>query len=156
MGHADAMFAPDGYQYGVRFTDGSVMHRWNGRTQREHVEREAARWMAQAREHGNTWDQIDPVRRLPGEKWHTYEEQPMSRNRTRTTRPLVTGNEPVDPTTKPDPIYAMTCNDAKAPYGYPGHTEPRYYLQEGWPPPMEEAPAWTPWAERHRVEQEAI
>ena len=33
--------APDGYQYGVRYADGSVAHGWNGRTQldraQEHI-----------------------------------------------------------------------------------------------------------------------
>lgn len=32
---ADSRIGPDGYQYGVRFHDGSVGARWNGRTQRE-------------------------------------------------------------------------------------------------------------------------
>ena len=68
--------------------------------------------MAQAREHGNTWDQIDPVRRLPGEKWHTYEEQPMSRNRTRTTRPLVTGNEPIAPDVRARRLHFIPCDSS--------------------------------------------
>jgi hypothetical protein len=35
-------FAPDGYRYGVMFGDGSIRTRWNGRTQRERAEEEAA------------------------------------------------------------------------------------------------------------------
>jgi len=32
---ADARFKPDGYHYGVRFSDGSVAAYWNGYSQRE-------------------------------------------------------------------------------------------------------------------------
>lgn len=35
-------FAPDGFQYGVRFHDGSVSHQWTGRTQRKRAEEELA------------------------------------------------------------------------------------------------------------------
>ena len=67
----------------------------------------------------------------------------------------------VDPMSKPDPLYALTCNLNRVEYGYPGHREPRFYLKEGWPPPkelepMEEAPAWVPWSERHRIEEDAL
>jgi hypothetical protein len=34
-------------QWGVMFHDGSVMHRWNGRTQRERAERAAREWAKQ-------------------------------------------------------------------------------------------------------------
>lgn len=40
----------------------------------------------------------------------------------------------IDPMSKDDPLYAVTCNLFHVHYGYPGHTPPRYYGQEGWPP----------------------
>jgi len=39
----DSRYTPDGYRYGVRFSDGSVRAIWNGKTQRERAEEEAAR-----------------------------------------------------------------------------------------------------------------
>lgn len=59
--------APDGYRYGVQFTDGSVRHVWNGRTQRQHAESEADRL---ARLY--TPDCIVAVRRVPGQDWEVY------------------------------------------------------------------------------------
>lgn len=41
------MLAPDGYRYGVMFNDGSVMHIWNGATQRQHAEDAAAEMLLQ-------------------------------------------------------------------------------------------------------------
>lgn len=38
-----------------------------------------------------------------------------------------------DPMSKPDPIYAVTCNEHRRVYGYPGITTPVYYGQKGWP-----------------------
>ena len=73
-------------------------------------------------------------------------------SRKRTTRPL-DYTEPVDPMTKPDPLYALTCNLNRVEYGYPGISQPRFYGQDGWPPlpeldPATEAPPWVPWAAR--------
>lgn len=39
--------APDGYQYGVRFNDGSIRDSWNGRTQRERAIAELVRLRAE-------------------------------------------------------------------------------------------------------------
>lgn len=56
---------PDGYLYGVRFGDGSVLHSWNGRTQRDRAEEKAAK----LREHF-TRDTFEVVRRrAPGDEW---------------------------------------------------------------------------------------
>jgi hypothetical protein len=74
----DARFAPDGYQYGVRFNDGSVATGWNGSTARQRAEEEARRivaaqvaWLAKR---GSTrpHDRIEPVRRSPDGDWETY------------------------------------------------------------------------------------
>ena len=51
----------DNYKYGVMFNDGSVMARWNGRTQRQRAYEEYARCKA---EYSN--DNIRFVRRLIG------------------------------------------------------------------------------------------
>lgn len=67
MAHSDARVAPDGYQYGVRFNDGGVLARWNGRTQRERVEEAAARWAKIYYP-----DNIVPVRHRLKEPWETY------------------------------------------------------------------------------------
>jgi hypothetical protein len=56
--------APDGYRYGVMFSDGSVSERWNGRTQREQAQRDAD---DAAREYAP--DRITLARRKPGEPW---------------------------------------------------------------------------------------
>jgi len=39
----DSRYGPDGYRYGVRFSDGSIRCIWNGRTQAERATEEAAR-----------------------------------------------------------------------------------------------------------------
>jgi hypothetical protein len=61
MGNA---FAPDGFRYGVMFSDGSVREHWNGRTQRGHAEAYAR--MMRANYPG---DHITLARRPPGGRW---------------------------------------------------------------------------------------
>ena len=56
--------APDGYQYGVRFMDGSVAARWNGRTQRQRAEE----YLAYLREEYSP-DRFSLVRRRPDGPW---------------------------------------------------------------------------------------
>lgn len=84
MTHADQRFDREGFQYGVRFADGGVLARWNGPTQRQRAEAEAARIVVRQRawleEHG--WrrdpDLIVPVRHRDGEPWETYGDDPWS------------------------------------------------------------------------------
>jgi hypothetical protein len=57
-------YAPDGYRYGVMFSDGSVAERWSGRTQREQAQHKANQ-SAAIFPHSN----ITLARRLPGEPW---------------------------------------------------------------------------------------
>lgn len=64
MGDVTNYLAPDGYRYGVMFNDGSVLDRWNGRTQRERASEAAERW---AREFAP--DNITVARRRHGEPW---------------------------------------------------------------------------------------
>lgn len=71
-GAADARTAPDGYQYGVRFGDGSVSAKWNGRTQRARAEADAARIVADQMARVGRHDPIVPVRRRRGGPWETY------------------------------------------------------------------------------------
>ena len=62
--------APDGYRYGVMFTDGSVAEYWNGRTQRERAEEYAAKVVAdQTAWSGGRHDHITLARQRPGEPW---------------------------------------------------------------------------------------
>lgn len=63
-----ARLAPDGYQYGVMFSDGSVWDRWNGRTQRERAAATAAILRDQYPP-----DNITLARRLPGQSWERVE-----------------------------------------------------------------------------------
>lgn len=56
--------AYDGFQYGVRFGDGSIRASWNGRTQRDQAEAEVERL---SKEYAP--DRFALVRRLPGEPW---------------------------------------------------------------------------------------
>jgi hypothetical protein len=61
-------YAPDGYRYGVMFYDGSVRHIWNGKTQRQRAEEEAA--LLDQEYHR---DNIHPVRRAYGSRvWTDY------------------------------------------------------------------------------------
>ena len=61
---ADNYYAPDGYRYGVMYHDGSVSSRWNGATQRQQAERQAA-------EDARTYhpDDITLVRHESGGAW---------------------------------------------------------------------------------------
>lgn len=61
------LLAPDGFRYGVMFGDRSIRQRWNGRTQREHAEAEAARL---AREYPGS--HITPARARPDGAWERY------------------------------------------------------------------------------------
>ena len=57
--------APDGYRYGVRFeSDGTVVSRWNGRTQRDRAQAERDRL---ARVFAP--DRFTLVRCVPGADW---------------------------------------------------------------------------------------
>jgi hypothetical protein len=75
LGGGAMITAPDGYQYGVRFTDGSVAARWSGRTQcqraEEYLERVLALQRAWIAESGydREPDRLVLVRRRPGEPW---------------------------------------------------------------------------------------
>jgi hypothetical protein len=60
------LYAPDGYQYGVRFNDGSVMAPWNGATQQERAREE----LAECRKLFPN-DRLDLVRRVRGGEWET-------------------------------------------------------------------------------------
>lgn len=64
--------APDGYRYGVMFSDCSVTQRWNGRTQREWAERYAA-----ACQELYPNDTITLARRLPGGNWERVPTTPV-------------------------------------------------------------------------------
>jgi hypothetical protein len=74
----DARVAPDGFQYGVRFADGSVGCWFNGRTQRHRCEEDVRRIIEGQRNYLRAVgserepDAIVPVRRRPGEEWATY------------------------------------------------------------------------------------
>lgn len=56
--------APDGYRYGVMFSDGSIRQAWNGRTQRLHAEIVAERLAVEY-----PGDDITVARCLPGQSW---------------------------------------------------------------------------------------
>ena len=60
-------YAPDGYRYGVMFNDGSVGEWFNGRTQREQAEREAAQCNQMFPR-----DNITVARRRPGGPWERH------------------------------------------------------------------------------------
>lgn len=60
--------APDGYEYGVMFNDGSVMHPWNGATMRDQARRAASRLARQYYP-----DNITLARRRPGDQWERVE-----------------------------------------------------------------------------------
>ena len=62
----DTRFDDEGYNYGVRFTDGSVLHTWNGPTQRALVEMWADLWTEGYAE------RIEAVRRTREGDWETY------------------------------------------------------------------------------------
>ena len=75
LGSGDVIPAPDGYQYGVRFQDGGVAARWNGRTQRqraqayiEQVQAQQRQWLAE-RGSDRKPDWLVLVRRRPGGEW---------------------------------------------------------------------------------------
>lgn len=67
--------APDGFQYGVRFQDGSVASPWNGSTQRTRAEVALVRlaeaheaWIARRGEEARPHPYAI-VRRRPGQAW---------------------------------------------------------------------------------------
>lgn len=61
-------YAPDGYRYGAMFTDGSVAHWWNGRTQRarveEFIERNPYCLLVRRGESDETWVEVWPHEKL--------------------------------------------------------------------------------------------
>lgn len=66
---------PDGFQYGVRFSDGSITARWNGRTQQaratEYLEKVLAlqrAWIA-ASGYDREPDRLALIRRRPDGPW---------------------------------------------------------------------------------------
>jgi hypothetical protein len=56
--------APDGYQYGVMFSDGSVAMRWTGSTQRARAQEYADKAAEAYPDY-----EIGLVRRKPGKNW---------------------------------------------------------------------------------------
>lgn len=60
--------SPDGYRYGVMFQDGSVIHHWNGQTQRTRAE-----WFLQYWQEVCPGDHITLARRRPGGLWERVE-----------------------------------------------------------------------------------
>lgn len=79
LSHADSRFDADGYQYGVRFHDGSVKSTWNGRTQRQRAEEfitESYAWVWSVRPAGNFIDRFVLVRRRPEEPWEVVSRVP--------------------------------------------------------------------------------
>ena len=63
-------YAPDGFRYGVMFSDGSVRAIWNGPTQRERAIKECERLRLEYfASSGNFRDWIAPCRRVAGGKW---------------------------------------------------------------------------------------
>ncbi len=78
--HDPNNYAPDGYQYGVMFSDGSVRHCWNGPTQRERAQDCAAGILLEQitylESRGITNRQPDNItlcRRLPEGEWERVE-----------------------------------------------------------------------------------
>lgn len=63
------LYAPDGYRYGIRLADGSVIARWNGRTQ---LARAREEWEECRRLFPN--DRITLVRRARDGEWYEFEE----------------------------------------------------------------------------------
>lgn len=66
-------YAPDGYRYGVMFSDGSVAAYWNGRTQRERAEEYRDTVLADQRERlagtERKPDNVTLARRALGQSW---------------------------------------------------------------------------------------
>jgi hypothetical protein len=73
----DSRYGADGWHYGVRFHDGSVLHPWNGATQRDRaqafIEEAYRRLEEHAAERGRAadWyiDRFELVRQRPGRPW---------------------------------------------------------------------------------------
>jgi hypothetical protein len=74
VSRADARFDDEGYQYGVRFSDGGVASHWNGSTQRQRAEEYLARIFERYADN----PRFDPsryavVRHRQGEPWSPVE-----------------------------------------------------------------------------------
>ena len=64
----------DGYRYGVMFNDGSVMAKWNGKTQRERAEEEIREIIAQQLERSGRHDNIRLARRTLQMDWEVVND----------------------------------------------------------------------------------
>lgn len=63
--------APDGWRYGVRFNDGSVLECWNGRTQRQRAEEFMRAVVAEQLASVGRHDTLTLVRRRAGQGWQS-------------------------------------------------------------------------------------
>lgn len=78
---ADSEFDADGYQYGVRFSDGGVAAYWNGHTQREQAERYMAAILEEYGDHPRfDRSRYALVRHRRGEPWEVVESPVLEGN----------------------------------------------------------------------------
>lgn len=84
---AQNTFAPDGYRYGVMFSDGSVAQRWCGDTQRQRAEAyrdevlaDQRAWLAKFSRSRREPDHITLARWRPGEPWERVVTPPGQSN----------------------------------------------------------------------------